>query len=85
MERCLDCAGVLKNHELVCPMCGANAGSGNCRSVDFRKAEFFSKVGRIMLCISIVALIASPFIPNGPTLVVILCLSSCALMCNNAP
>ncbi len=88
MERCLDCDCTVRNDEQICQFCGANTGFGKSGSGSgsvSRVAEVLSSLGRILLFFSILELLLSQFIPIAPPVGIILCLSSCALMFNNAP
>ena len=88
MERCLDCDCTVRYDEQICQFCGAITGFGKRGSGSgsvSRLAELLSGLGRILLFFSIVELLLSQFIPIGPRVGIILCLSSCALMFNNAP
>jgi len=88
MERCLDCDCTVRNDEQICQFCGANTGFGKSGSGSgnvSRVAEVLSSLGRILLFFSIVELLISQFIPIAPRVGIVLCLSSCALMFNNAP
>jgi hypothetical protein len=86
MERCLDCDCTVRYDEQICQFCGANTGFGKSGTGSVsRVAELLSGLGRILLFFSIVELLLSQFIPIGPRVGIVLCLSSCALMFNNAP
>jgi hypothetical protein len=74
MERCMDCNSLLTREEKVCIECGTKVG-GDESGV----ADFGSTLVSLLFYASLAALLASPFIVKGPS--VMLCLMiSCALL-----
>lgn len=74
MERCLDCNSLLTKEERVCIECGTKVGAE-----DGGVADFGATLVSLLFYASVAALVASPFLTNGPSFM--LCLvTSCALL-----
>jgi hypothetical protein len=74
MERCLDCNSLLTREEKVCMECGAKVGGD-----DSSAADLIASLVSLLFYISVIALVASPFVQRGPSFVFCL-LISCALL-----
>lgn len=64
MERCLDCNSLLTKEETVCVECGTKVGGEQTGT-----ADLVSGLVSILFYISVVALVAAPFISRGPSFV----------------
>jgi hypothetical protein len=74
MERCIDCNSLLTKEERVCVECGTKVGGG-----DGGAADFGATLVSLLFYASLAALLVSPFIAKGPS--VMLCLMvTCALL-----
>jgi hypothetical protein len=74
MERCMDCNSLLTKEEIVCIECGTKVG-GDERGV----ASFGASLVSLLFYVSVAALVTSPFLDKGPS--VMLCLFvTCALL-----
>ena len=62
MERCLDCNSLLTREEIVCLECGTKVGGD-----DLGAASFVSGVVSILFYLSLLAMIASPFVEKLPS------------------
>ena len=62
MERCLDCNCLLTKDETVCVECGTKVGGE-----DPRAADFISGIVSLLFYLSVLALVASPFIEKLPS------------------
>jgi len=74
MERCIDCNSLLTKEEKVCMECGTKV-AGDERSA----ANLIATLVSLLFHISVVALVASPFMDRGPSFLFCL-LVSCALL-----
>jgi hypothetical protein len=74
MERCMDCNSLLTREETVCIECGTKVG-GDEGGI----AGFGATLVSLLFYLSVAALVTSPFIEKGPS--VMLCLFiTCALL-----
>jgi hypothetical protein len=74
MERCLDCNSLLTKEEKVCVECGTKVGGD-----DSSAADFGATLVSLLFYVSVVAVVASPFIARAPSFIFCL-LISCALL-----
>jgi hypothetical protein len=70
MERCLDCNSLLSREETVCVECGTKVG---CDETNI--AGLVSGLVSILFYISLVALVASPFVDRAPSFMFCLIIS----------
>jgi hypothetical protein len=74
MERCLDCNSLLAKEEKICLECGTKVGGD-----DSNIAAMVASLVTILFYVSIIPLVASPFINRGPSFVFCMFIS-CALL-----
>ena len=74
MERCLDCNSLMTREERVCMECGTKVG-GDDSSI----ATLISGIVSILFYISVLVLVASPFVDRAPSFMFCVFVS-CALL-----
>jgi hypothetical protein len=74
MERCLDCNSLLTREEKVCVECGTKVGGD-----DPGAAGFISGIVSLLFYMSVLALVASPFIDRLPSFMFCLLISAALL------
>jgi len=62
MERCLDCNSMLTKEERVCLECGTKVGGADAGS-----AGFVSSLVSLLFYVSVLAMVASPFVDKLPS------------------
>jgi hypothetical protein len=74
MERCLDCNSLLSREEKVCIECGTKVGGD-----ESNVANLIAGLVSMLFYVSVIALVAAPFVNRGPSFVFCLFIS-CALL-----
>lgn len=74
MERCLDCNSLMTREERVCLECGTKVG-GDESSI----ASMIAGIVTILFYLSILALVASPFVDRAPSFMFCVFISSALL------